>query len=80
MNPDLVMAEKNGRIYLTHPAQAKRDGATVLEGEPTTRPDGSPMPERRASGRPAKPRTSVAKEAAKKKAAQSVESTEEASA
>lgn len=77
-NPDLVMAEKDGRIYRTHPAQAARDGATVLD-ESTVRPDGRLKEPRRSNGRPLKPKTSVAREAAKNEAARAAQTAEEAS-
>jgi hypothetical protein len=45
------------------------DNVEILEGEPTHKRDGSLLPMTFESGRPLKPQTSVADEAAKKKPA-----------
>lgn len=69
MQKNLVLAEKNGRIYRTHRVQAEKDGAQVLDESPYTR-DGQPKRARRADGRRDKPKTTVdAASAAKKQGA-----------
>lgn len=72
---DLVMTRVDaGEEYVLKPmgrALAEASGVEVVD-EPARRPDGSVKPERRVrkrSGRPAKKKTTVAKEAAAKKAA-----------
>lgn len=46
------------------------DNVEILEGEPTHKRDGSPLPITFDSGRPIKPTTTVSNEAAKKAAPQ----------
>lgn len=65
---DVVRARLNGRDTNMSRFLAERVGAEVLD-EPTTNADGTQRGTSRASGRPNKPRTTVAVEADKKTAA-----------
>lgn len=69
MAQDLVRARLDGGIEKNvSRAFATTHKLEVLD-EPTTNRDGSPRPATRAGGRPVKKKTSVAKQAAAKKAA-----------
>lgn len=63
---DLVRVRANGREFNTGRANAARKGWEVLN-QPTHQRDGRPRPETRRSGRPLKPKTTVAKAAEEKK-------------
>lgn len=65
---DVVRARLNGRDTNMSRFLAERVGAEVLD-EPTVDADGTQRGSTRASGRPSKPRTTVAAEADKKTAA-----------
>lgn len=76
MPQQLVRAVIGDREVNVSAAYAKTHDLTVLD-EPTHRPDGRARAETRSGGRKAKPKTSVAKAAATKKAAaKSAESAE----
>lgn len=59
---------ENGSEGNLNESVAKAAGLEILD-EPTTRGDGTPRPQTRKASRPRKPKTSVSKEAAKKKTA-----------
>lgn len=65
MAQKLVLVRLNGQDVPVSAAFAKAKGLDVLD-ESTTKPDGSKRGRSRASGRPAKPRASVAKKVAEK--------------
>lgn len=65
---DLVRVRENGFELNVGRAHAEAAGMEVLD-EPTARPDGTLRPATRVNGRPVKPKTTVAKKAAEKKAA-----------
>lgn len=65
---DLVRVRLNGVELNVGRGHAEASGLEILEDESAYRGDGSPRRTTRANGRPVLPATSVAKEAAKKKA------------
>lgn len=65
---DLVRVRENGFELNVGRTHAEAAGLEVLD-EPTTRPDGTLRRATRINGRPVKPKTTVAKKAAEKKAA-----------
>jgi hypothetical protein len=71
--PELVRAVIGDREVNVSAAYAVKHDLQVLD-EPTHRDDGRPRPETRRGGRPNKPKTSVAKKAAAKKAEPAQES------
>lgn len=65
----VVPTADGDRVVTIGRTRAEMVGLDVLEGEPTRTAAGNPVRESRPNGRPAKPKTSVAKKAAEKKAA-----------
>lgn len=65
--PEVVRARLNGRESNMSRFFAERNGAEILD-EPTHNGDGSPRRMTTVSGRPAKPKTSVAQKATEKSA------------
>jgi hypothetical protein len=75
---DLVRVRENGFELNVGRTHAEAAGLEVLD-EPTHRPDGTLRRTTRTAGRPVKPKTTVAKSAAAKKAgAEPAETAEEA--
>ncbi len=64
---DLVRVRVGDREFNVGRTDAERRGLNVLD-EPTHTKSGNPRPETRAGGRPDKPKTTVAKQAAGKQA------------
>lgn len=67
-----VRIKSGNKVRLKNMGRALAEASSnveVLEGEPTHGRDGSPLAETFESGRPLKPQTSVAEEAAKKEPA-----------
>lgn len=64
--PDFIWVELNGMQTAVDSGFAKRHGLTqVAKGDPATDERGAALSDRRANGRPNKPRTSVASSAKK---------------
>lgn len=68
---DLVRVRVGDREYNAGRSDAERRGLTILDDEPTHTRAGNPRPETRVGGREVKPKTTVAKKAAAKKATSS---------